>query len=601
MRKKLKIFYIIGLGFLLTPVFVLAAANPLIPCNSTKDSTPNGLYVWCKMVGGTCKSGPVDNVPMDTPFKQNPDTAPLNLCINTFKADTFVGCTDGQATPDLCVSAAAARAGGGIGCCMVKYAGNRKCTEVNGSNEKDICIAASTATTLATFLPNASVFGVADFSNALGVEYADKTACATIPECPQYVAAATKQPLFVPDWTGPDCVKAGGEWLPDAGKTSGQFCFAKQNIDYTPQISIGGGKIANLGDYVAKAYNYALGFVLMIAIIMVMIGGVQYIMARGGGGVGEAKKRIGNAVLGVILLFCAYLILNTVSPALVKLSLPRVPMLKQNKFAFSEVANCGGYKEQKTCEQNAVGMNKGWDCMKPQGTTSAGCKWDVASKSCSMAPSAQAGALYSQCPDGKCNEGLFCATVLFTGNCKLCSDGKRGSPCNSGSDCKDPDAATCDNDIKQCMGETMRPIGAKCDDDKQCANGSCYKAHCGAAKIGLACTGEQYRPQDTYPSWMVTVENWMKFTAKTEADAKADLQACRRPSYDGETCFLSVTCQSGKCNNDNPNRNAQKLGDLLQGKCVAGSSKPSGSPCGDNDECASGVCNPTGPASGACK
>ncbi|MEK7211394.1 MAG: pilin, partial [Patescibacteria group bacterium] len=108
------------------------------------------------------------------------------------------------------------------------------------------------------------------------------------------------------------------------------------DINYTPQISIGGGTIKNLGDYIAQIYTYSLGFVAMLAVIMLMVGGLQLVMARGGPGVGAAKKRIGNAILGVVILSAAYLILNTISPAIVKLSLPRIPKIKPQKFTFSE-------------------------------------------------------------------------------------------------------------------------------------------------------------------------------------------------------------------------------------------------------------------------
>ena len=40
-----------------------------------------------------------------------------------------------------------------------------------------------------------------------------------------------------------------------------------------------------------------------------MVGGVQYVMAGGTGQVEAAKGRIKNAILGLLLLFAAYIIL----------------------------------------------------------------------------------------------------------------------------------------------------------------------------------------------------------------------------------------------------------------------------------------------------
>jgi hypothetical protein len=405
---------------------------------------------------------------------------------------------------------------------------------------------------------------------------------------------------FNPSWTKDECVKAGGDWIPEGDKTSGDYCFAKQDINYTPQISIGGGKIANLGDYVAQAYNYALGFVLMIAIIMVMIGGVQWIMARGGGGVEAAKKRISNAVLGVVLLLAAYLILNTVSPAIVKLSLPRVPLNKTNKFAFSDVSNCGGYKDAASCGANAVGMNKGWNCVAPIGTTSTGCKWDAASKTCNIAPPAVSGGLFAQCPNGnECQNNLKCVKPSATLGCTACTDGNDGSPCSSSSDCNN--GLTCDDNTKQCRGDTNRPIGSSCtaeDAKTQCATGYCNTAgggptlrnkawltlgllgallgsttegRCASPKTSteegaLPCPGGQFRGKDVYTGVLKTYFGKVQSKGTTELD-KA-MGECRPQVESGKLCFLSGECQSGSCSSDSNNSNANDINQILNnGRC----------------------------------
>ncbi|MEK7211559.1 MAG: hypothetical protein AAB731_02915, partial [Patescibacteria group bacterium] len=36
---------------------------------------------------------------------------------------------------------------------------------------------------------------------------------------------------WTPGWTSAECVKAGGKWLPEGGKTSGDFCYTKQDIN----------------------------------------------------------------------------------------------------------------------------------------------------------------------------------------------------------------------------------------------------------------------------------------------------------------------------------------------------------------------------------
>ncbi|NQV90194.1 C40 family peptidase [Candidatus Uhrbacteria bacterium] len=75
-----------------------------------------------------------------------------------------------------------------------------------------------------------------------------------------------------------------------------------------------------LGDYISGMYIYLLGISTTIAIVMLMVGGLQYAF----GGVSEAqitkaKERIKNAVIGLVLLISTYAILAIVNPNLVSL------------------------------------------------------------------------------------------------------------------------------------------------------------------------------------------------------------------------------------------------------------------------------------------
>ncbi len=69
-----------------------------------------------------------------------------------------------------------------------------------------------------------------------------------------------------------------------------------------------------IGQYVNGVYTYLLGFAATVAIVMIMIGGLQYVMAAGSGDVKKARARIGNAVVGLVLLLFVTTILATVNP-----------------------------------------------------------------------------------------------------------------------------------------------------------------------------------------------------------------------------------------------------------------------------------------------
>lgn len=98
-------------------------------------------------------------------------------------------------------------------------------------------------------------------------------------------------------------------------------------------------EVADLGSYVNTVYVYLLGFSGIVAIVMIMVGGLQYVTSVGGSNISEAKKRIQNAVIGLILLFSAALILQTVNPRLLTLQPPRLPTVKRIELVTAG-SNC---------------------------------------------------------------------------------------------------------------------------------------------------------------------------------------------------------------------------------------------------------------------
>ncbi len=72
-----------------------------------------------------------------------------------------------------------------------------------------------------------------------------------------------------------------------------------------------------LADYLTGIYQFLIVASISIAIIMVMIGGLQYTLGAGSPGlVSKGKTRIHNAVTGLVLLLGVYLILYTANPQL---------------------------------------------------------------------------------------------------------------------------------------------------------------------------------------------------------------------------------------------------------------------------------------------
>lgn len=87
---------------------------------------------------------------------------------------------------------------------------------------------------------------------------------------------------------------------------------------YTLLAPIGGLKEApkNIGDYFNTIFKIAIGLCGALAVIMIVLGGVQYMGNESIFGQTEAKKKIMAAILGLIIALGSYALLNTLNPAL---------------------------------------------------------------------------------------------------------------------------------------------------------------------------------------------------------------------------------------------------------------------------------------------
>lgn len=140
-----------------------------------------------------------------------------------------------------------------------------------------------------------------------------------------------------------------GEFQDEASKCSPErgYCFPINAKPIKLNIHLGTGvtTVTDLGDYINKGYNFALGASVTVAIVILMIGGLRYVMAAQTGETAKAKAMIQNAVIGLVLLIGAFVILYTVNPQLTKLQAPSVPMARPT--AITAGFNCEKLVEQK--------------------------------------------------------------------------------------------------------------------------------------------------------------------------------------------------------------------------------------------------------------
>ncbi len=70
-------------------------------------------------------------------------------------------------------------------------------------------------------------------------------------------------------------------------------------------------------EYIVGFYKFAVAFVAIAALLMITIGGFYYITSAGNQAqAGTAKTIVKDALLGLIVVFVSWLILNTINPDL---------------------------------------------------------------------------------------------------------------------------------------------------------------------------------------------------------------------------------------------------------------------------------------------
>lgn len=141
-------------------------------------------------------------------------------------------------------------------------------------------------------------------------------------------------------WLKDTCKRDDGEFCnndekcPDeAQQCPGEwgFCYpAPAKLKTELQVPIGGyTTISNASQYIRTVYQVSLGVAVTAAIVVLMVAGFRYMTAAGNTSIiGQAKTMILSAIIGLVLLFGASLLFQTINPDIVKLTLPRFPKLR---------------------------------------------------------------------------------------------------------------------------------------------------------------------------------------------------------------------------------------------------------------------------------
>lgn len=103
----------------------------------------------------------------------------------------------------------------------------------------------------------------------------------------------------------------------------------EQRVLYLPTIA----------EYAAGVYKYLISIVGIIAGIMIVWAGTKWLMSAGNADmVSDAKKKIGNAIIGLILAVGSYIILYLINPDLVSFKSLRIQLIERQLYAPGEEA-----------------------------------------------------------------------------------------------------------------------------------------------------------------------------------------------------------------------------------------------------------------------
>lgn len=162
---------------------------------------------------------------------------------------------------------------------------------------------------------------------------------------------------------GDNYVQSSGGWI-QSDPCFGEYGKCLPSGVTKTQISFGSDdQFTDAGQYIKKVYEYSIVAIGIVAVIMIIISGFQWITSAGNSEtVTSSQKRIKGAVIGLLIAYMSFNILNSVNPATVNFRLPQVWMVSGNQLERGNEVKEGEYcdpsgKDEETkasCEKDGT-------------------------------------------------------------------------------------------------------------------------------------------------------------------------------------------------------------------------------------------------------
>ena len=90
------------------------------------------------------------------------------------------------------------------------------------------------------------------------------------------------------------------------------------------------GVVTDFGVYLSEVFTISLQIATVLAVLMIAYGGFKYVTVESFIGKSDAKKKITDAVIGLLLILTSWLLLYTINPELVnnKFEIPNPSVVK---------------------------------------------------------------------------------------------------------------------------------------------------------------------------------------------------------------------------------------------------------------------------------
>lgn len=282
-----------------------------------------------------------------------------------------------------------------------------------------------------------------------------------------------------------------------------EVTYESEPLNFTPQVSIPGSKFVGqepiaagsynnktgnmtsnlMASYIISFYNYGLAISGILATLVLMGAGVIWLTSGGDSGkISQAKELISGAVVGLIILVCAWMILNTINPNLTKLSNLEVSVVKKEEKGFikccsptnGETVVVTDIKDGKKVFASGENKGKAIKC-------ADGYKECKENESCSVSGANSTfscidTANYNCCEYDKDYEigTVFCAPVLKSSTCPNASSIKNPSNKFDTFTFEERLDLYCSSGINSSCSDTKKNLGESCGNE----GGRCFKSGC---------------------------------------------------------------------------------------------------------------------------